>query len=48
MSHAAENAALDEDRAVDFVGTGITESTRGAYPIEFILGAQMPLPCALR
>jgi phosphoenolpyruvate carboxykinase (ATP) len=42
MSNAAENVALDEDRAVDFTDTGITENTRGAYPIEFILSAKIP------
>src|SRR6187455_3107599 len=37
-----ENVVLDEDRAVDFTNTGITENTRGAYPIEFIHSAKIP------
>ena len=37
-----ENVVLDEDRTVDFADTGITENTRGAYPIEFIANAKIP------
>jgi phosphoenolpyruvate carboxykinase (ATP) len=37
-----ENVVLDEDRAVHFEDTTITENTRGAYPIEFIQTAQIP------
>ena len=37
-----ENVVLDEDRVVDFTDTGITENTRGAYPIEFIHSAKIP------
>jgi phosphoenolpyruvate carboxykinase (ATP) len=37
-----ENVVLDEDRTVDFTNTSITENTRGAYPIEFILSAKIP------
>jgi phosphoenolpyruvate carboxykinase (ATP) len=37
-----ENVVLDEDRAVDFTDTSITENTRGAYPIEFIHSAKVP------
>jgi phosphoenolpyruvate carboxykinase (ATP) len=37
-----ENVVLDEDRAVDFTDTRITENTRGAYPIEFIRNARIP------
>ena len=37
-----ENVVLDEDRAVVFTDTRITENTRGAYPIEFIRGAKVP------
>ena len=37
-----ENVVLDEDRSVDFADTGITENTRGAYPIEFISSAKIP------
>src|ERR1700746_3262864 len=37
-----ENVVLDEDRAVDFTDTSITENTRGAYPIEFIQSAKIP------
>jgi phosphoenolpyruvate carboxykinase (ATP) len=37
-----ENVVLDEDRAVDFTDTTITENTRGAYPIEFIHSAKIP------
>jgi phosphoenolpyruvate carboxykinase (ATP) len=37
-----ENVVLDEDRAVDFTDTSITENTRGAYPIEFIHSAKIP------
>ena len=38
-----ENVVLDEDHAVDFTDTSITENTRGAYPIEFIQQRQNPL-----
>jgi phosphoenolpyruvate carboxykinase (ATP) len=37
-----ENVVLDEDRAVDFADTSITQNTRGAYPIEFIRNAKIP------
>jgi phosphoenolpyruvate carboxykinase (ATP) len=37
-----ENVVLEEDRTVDFTDTGITENTRGAYPIEFIHSAKIP------
>jgi phosphoenolpyruvate carboxykinase (ATP) len=37
-----ENVVLGEDRSVDFADTGITENTRGAYPIEFIQSAKIP------
>ena len=37
-----ENVVLDEDHAVDFSKTTITENTRGAYPIEFIRSAKIP------
>jgi phosphoenolpyruvate carboxykinase (ATP) len=37
-----ENVVLDDDRAVDFADTRITENTRGAYPIEFIRNARIP------
>ena len=38
-----ENVVLDEgDRHVDFTDAGITENTRGAYPIEFIRNARIP------
>jgi phosphoenolpyruvate carboxykinase (ATP) len=37
-----ENVVLDEDRAVDFADTSITQNTRGAYPIEFIQNAKVP------
>src|SRR5262245_19217672 len=37
-----ENVVLEEDRSVDFANTSITENTRGAYPIEFILSAKIP------
>jgi phosphoenolpyruvate carboxykinase (ATP) len=37
-----ENVVLGEDRTVDFTDTGITENTRGAYPIEFIQSAKIP------
>ena len=37
-----ENVVLEEDRTVDFTDTGITENTRGAYPIEFISSAKIP------
>jgi phosphoenolpyruvate carboxykinase (ATP) len=37
-----ENVVLEDDRAVDFTDTSITENTRGAYPIEFIRNAKIP------
>src|SRR4029450_7739505 len=37
-----ENVVLEDDRTVDFTDTGITENTRGAYPIEFISSAKIP------
>jgi phosphoenolpyruvate carboxykinase (ATP) len=37
-----ENVVLDDDHAVDFADTSITENTRGAYPIEFIRNARIP------
>jgi phosphoenolpyruvate carboxykinase (ATP) len=38
-----ENVVLDEDdRAVDFSDSTITQNTRGAYPIEFIRNAKIP------
>jgi phosphoenolpyruvate carboxykinase (ATP) len=37
-----ENVVLDEEHAVDFEATSITENTRGAYPINFIRNARMP------
>jgi phosphoenolpyruvate carboxykinase (ATP) len=38
-----ENVVLDEgDRHVDFTDAGITENTRGAYPIEFNRNARVP------
>jgi phosphoenolpyruvate carboxykinase (ATP) len=37
-----ENVVLDDDRAVDFTDTSITENTRGAYPINFIRNARIP------
>jgi phosphoenolpyruvate carboxykinase (ATP) len=37
-----ENVKLDDDHAVDFADTGITENTRGAYPIHFIRNARIP------
>jgi len=37
-----ENVVLEEDHAVDFTDTSITENTRGAYPIEFIKNARIP------
>ncbi len=38
-----ENVVLDEsDRHVDFHDAGITQNTRGAYPIEFIGNAKIP------
>jgi phosphoenolpyruvate carboxykinase (ATP) len=37
-----ENVVLDDDRAVDFSDTTITENTRGAYPIDFIKNARIP------
>jgi len=37
-----ENVVLEEDHAVDFADTSITENTRGAYPINFIKNARIP------
>jgi phosphoenolpyruvate carboxykinase (ATP) len=37
-----ENVVLDEEHAVNFTDTRITENTRGAYPIEFIRNAKIP------
>lgn len=37
-----ENVVLEEDHAVDFADTSITENTRGAYPIIFIKNARIP------
>src|SRR5215470_5299569 len=37
-----ENVVLDEDHAVNFADTSITENTRGAYPINFIKNARIP------
>src|SRR5436305_7760447 len=37
-----ENVVLEDDRAVDYVDTSITENTRGAYPIDFIKNARIP------
>src|ERR1043166_2411521 len=37
-----ENVVLDDDHAVDFTDTSITENTRGAYPINFIKNARIP------
>jgi phosphoenolpyruvate carboxykinase (ATP) len=37
-----ENVVLEEDHAVDYTDTSITENTRGAYPIEFIKNARIP------
>jgi phosphoenolpyruvate carboxykinase (ATP) len=37
-----ENVVLDDDHAVDFADTSITENTRGAYPIHFIRNARIP------
>jgi phosphoenolpyruvate carboxykinase (ATP) len=37
-----ENVVLDDDHAVDFTDTTITENTRGAYPIHFIKNARIP------
>jgi phosphoenolpyruvate carboxykinase (ATP) len=37
-----ENVVLDDDHAVDFTDTSITQNTRGAYPIEFIQNAKVP------
>src|SRR5690242_17415073 len=37
-----ENVVLDDDHAVDYTDTSITENTRGAYPIEFIQNAKIP------
>jgi phosphoenolpyruvate carboxykinase (ATP) len=37
-----ENVVLDDDHAVDFADTRITENTRGAYPIHFIRNARIP------
>jgi phosphoenolpyruvate carboxykinase (ATP) len=37
-----ENVVLDEEYAVDYTDTSITQNTRGAYPIEFIRSAKIP------
>jgi phosphoenolpyruvate carboxykinase (ATP) len=37
-----ENVVLDDDHAVNFADTRITENTRGAYPINFIKNARIP------
>jgi phosphoenolpyruvate carboxykinase (ATP) len=37
-----ENVVLEDDHAVDFTDTSITENTRGAFPIEFIRSAKIP------
>ncbi len=37
-----ENVVLEDEAAVDFADTSITENTRGAYPIEFIQSAKIP------
>src|SRR5262245_20310996 len=37
-----ENVVLDQDHAVDYTDTSITQNTRGAYPIEFIRSARIP------
>jgi phosphoenolpyruvate carboxykinase (ATP) len=37
-----ENVVLDDDHAVDYADTRITENTRGAYPINFIKNARIP------
>jgi len=37
-----ENVVLDDDYAVDYTDTSITQNTRGAYPIEFIRSAKIP------
>jgi phosphoenolpyruvate carboxykinase (ATP) len=37
-----ENVALDDDHAVDYTDTRLTQNTRGAYPIEFIGNAKIP------
>ncbi len=37
-----ENVVLEDDHAVDFTDTSITENTRGAYPIHFIKNARIP------
>ncbi|HET6573358.1 MAG TPA: phosphoenolpyruvate carboxykinase (ATP), partial [Fimbriiglobus sp.] len=37
-----ENVVLDEDRRPDYSDAGITENTRGAYPLEFIANAKLP------
>ena len=37
-----ENVVLEDDHAVDFADTRITQNTRGAYPIEFIRSAKIP------
>jgi phosphoenolpyruvate carboxykinase (ATP) len=37
-----ENVVLEDDHAVDYTDTSITENTRGAYPVEFIKNARIP------
>src|SRR5262245_51873632 len=37
-----ENVKLDEDHAVDYADTSVTQNTRGAYPINFIRNARIP------
>lgn len=37
-----ENVVLNDEQAVDYSDTSITENTRGAYPIEFIPNAKIP------
>ena len=38
-----ENVVLEDDHAVDFADTSITENTRGAYPIDFIQQREDPV-----
>ena len=38
-----ENVVLNEDRSVDFADVSLTENTRGAYPVEYISNARIPL-----
>jgi phosphoenolpyruvate carboxykinase (ATP) len=37
-----ENVVLDENNRADFADAGITENTRGAYPLEYIANAKRP------